>query len=195
LNERRKKIEITDVVFIGLFAAVVYGGQWLRIPIPTPIGNTAINFGNVFCLVAGFMLGPLRGGLSAGIGSYIFNLTHPAHFNVLPFQLVLRFVHAFVCGLIAGRGKNLAWKYAAAVAGQSAYIVLLMTQRYWWDAITVKGSAPAVAWAEVVVGLPVSLFNGVMAVVIAVPLALAMQKALGGVPLYRKFAAGRNNGG
>jgi len=188
-NNMKKKttINIADIVLVGLFAAVVYGGQWLRVPVPTPLGPTAVNFGNVFCLLAGLVIGPVRGGFSAGIGSYIFNLTHPIHFDVLPFQLFLRFAHASVCGAIAKRGKNLAWKYSAAVTGQLTYIALLMLKRFWWDGILVKGSAPAVAWAEVAVGLPVSLVNGVMAVIIAVPLALALQKALVGMPLYQKF--------
>jgi uncharacterized membrane protein len=125
------------------------------------------------------MLGPVRGGLSAGIGSYIFNLTSAGHFNVLPFQFVFRFAHAFVCGLIAKRGKNLAWMYAAAVAGQLTYIILLMLQRYWYDAIIVRQLTHTEAWIAVIpVHLPPSLINGIVAVAAAVPLALALQKAM-----------------
>jgi uncharacterized membrane protein len=176
-----KRITVYDIVVVGLFAALVYGGQWLRVPFPTPAGTSAISLGNIFCLLAGFMLGPLRGGLAAGLGSMLFNLTNPIFIIYWPFTLVFRFAHAFICGLIAKHGKNLAWKYAAAVAGQSAYFILLMAQRYWYDGIILHGLLPEAAWASVVAShMPVSLFNGVIAVLSAPPLAVALTTALKG---------------
>jgi uncharacterized membrane protein len=184
----KNQINITDIVLIGLFAAVVYGGQWLRVPVPTPVGETAINLGNIFVLLAGFILGPVRGGLSAGIGSYIFNLTHPVYYSVLPFQFFFRFAHAFVCGLVAKRFKKLAWLYVAAVAGQLTYIVLFMLQRYWYNAVFESGlTRGEAAWIATAPSLPPSIVNGIVAVIIAVPLVFSIEKALGGVPLYRRF--------
>ena len=176
----KKPINITDIVLIGLFAAVVHGGQYIRFTIPTPIGNTAISLGNIFVLLSGFILGPVRGGLAAGIGSYLFSLTYAGHFNVIPFQLVLRFAQAFVCGLLAR--KSLGSRYAAAIAGQATYIALLFTQWFFWESLVVKGLYPvealillfAVPFGPVVTWV----INGVIAVAVVVPLVPVIKNAL-----------------
>ena len=59
---------------IGLMAAVVFVvTMFLSIRIPTPTGTTMIKLANAFVLLCGLLLGPVRGGLAAGIGSMIFD--------------------------------------------------------------------------------------------------------------------------
>jgi uncharacterized membrane protein len=181
MRKSKKSINITDIVLVGLFAAVVHGGQYIRFTIPTPTGNTAISLGNIFVLLSGFILGPVRGGLAAGIGSYLFSLTNAGHFNVIPFQFVLRFAQAFVCGLLAKEG--LARRYIAAVAGQVTYIVLLFAQWFFWESLVVKGMMPVEALIAIFAAPPIPpfvswLINGVIAVAVVAPLVPAIRNAL-----------------
>jgi len=175
-----KKIKTSDIVIIGLFAAVVFGGQFLRYNITTPIGPTAINLGNILILLAGFLLGPLRGGLASGIGAMLYNFKNPLLLPYWPFTLIYRSIHSFVCGLAAKRGKRLIWMYIAAAAGQAVYIVLFLAQRFLWDGVIVLRLYPAEAFVLLATPAVTSLINGVIAVIAAPPLALALQKALKG---------------
>ena len=62
----RGKKTIYQVAGIGVFAALVFVSSMISIPIPVAIGSvTRIHLGNIFCLLSGFILGPVGGGLAA----------------------------------------------------------------------------------------------------------------------------------
>ncbi len=217
MEKTKKTVGVADIVMVGLFSALVFAASWLQISIPTPLGNTRIHLGNVLCLLSGFMLGALRGGLAAGVGSMLFDFTNPLYIASAPFTLVFKFIMGFLCGLVGSRVRDaekvkyrvlnaetgalafnvtkkqndFVYKVAAAVTGQFTYIILYLGKGYYWDALTVQKSSPEAAWIDVIVGkAPVSLFNGLLAVIISVPLAIALQKALKGVPLMKRLRKG-----
>ena len=88
------KKAIYRITLTAVFAALVFVSSMLSVPIPVAIGDvTRIHLGNIFCLLSGFVLGPLAGGLAAGLGSALYDLTlslihishgaeHPAHQHV-----------------------------------------------------------------------------------------------------------------
>ena len=79
----KEKITIREITLVGLMAAMVYvTSAFLQIPIPTAIGNTRLHMGNVMCQLSGLLLGPVLGGLAAGIGSAFFDLTNPAYITL-----------------------------------------------------------------------------------------------------------------
>ncbi len=213
MEKTKKTVGIADIVLVGLFSALVFAASWLQINIPTPLGNTRIHLGNVLCLLSGFMLGALRGGLAAGVGSMLFDFTNPIYIASAPFTLVFKFLMGFLCGLIGSRVRDaekvkyrvlnaetdtlafnvtkkqndFVYKVVAAVTGQLTYSLLYLAKGYYWDALIVNNSTPEVAWADVIRKAPITLFNGLLAVIISVPLAIALQKALKGVPLRIKL--------
>ena len=66
--ERRTKIY--RIAAIGVFAALTFAGNKIEVPIPVAIGDISrIHFGNIVCLLSGFVLGPIGGGLAAGRGA------------------------------------------------------------------------------------------------------------------------------
>ena len=70
MESKKKAFSLYDIVMIGLMAAVVFVvTMFLSIRIPTPTGTTMIKLANAFVLLCGLLLGPVRGGLAAGIGS------------------------------------------------------------------------------------------------------------------------------
>ena len=90
---------------IGLMAAVVFVvTMFLSIRIPTPTGTTMIKLANAFVLLCGLLLGPVRGGLAAGIGSMIFDLMTPEYAPEAWITFLRFFLMAWLCGVIAYAG-------------------------------------------------------------------------------------------
>ena len=87
---RKQQLTILQIAMTGLMAALVFVSSMIQIPIPLPVGNTRLHLGNVFCLLAGFLLGALRGGLAAGLGSFFFDLLNQQYLPSSPFTFVFK---------------------------------------------------------------------------------------------------------
>lgn len=112
MESKKKAFSLYDIVMIGLMAAVVFVvTMFLSIRIPTPTGTTMIKLANAFVLLCGLLLGPVRGGLAAGIGSMIFDLMTPEYAPEAWITFLRFFLMAWLCGVIAYAGaaaaKNL----------------------------------------------------------------------------------------
>ncbi|MDL2288870.1 ECF transporter S component [Oscillospiraceae bacterium OttesenSCG-928-F05] len=171
-----KRTVLYSLVSVGFMAALTFVGSMIQIPIPTPIDNTRIHLGNVFCLLGGLLLGPLYGGLSAGIGSMFFDLTNPLYIASAPFTFAFKFLMAALCGLVAkGRGK--VFKIVGAACGAFAYVLLYLAKSFLENVFVLQVELPVV-FASVSVKAVTSSINGVLAVIIAVPLYYALSAAL-----------------
>lgn len=186
----RKSITIYDIIGVGFLAALVFVGSQLSISIPTAVGNTRIHFGNIFCLLAGFLLGGWRGGLAAGLGSMLYDFTNPLYIASAPFTFVFKFMMAFVCGTICFRdhrpSRNLPRTIVAGVAGSLTYVVLYLGKNFLEDLFFLR-TEMATALIDMGTKAPVSLINGAIAVAVAVPLAFALRAGLLHTPLYRRM--------
>ena len=58
------------IVLIGVMAAMIVVVTFFRFPL---LGSK-IHFANAMCLLAGLLLGPVGGGLAAGIGSFLYDV-------------------------------------------------------------------------------------------------------------------------
>ncbi|MGL5435045.1 MAG: ECF transporter S component [Lachnospiraceae bacterium] len=178
-----EKVTIQKMCLVGLMAAMVYvASAFLQIPIPTVIGNTRLHMGNVMCLLSGLLLGPLCGGMAAGIGSAFFDLTNPAYISSAPFTFVFKFLMAWLCGrlyLSFRHKRNIVfYSVVAAAAGNLLYIVLYLGQSFFEAAVFLQQPVAGVVLSVIQKGT-VSTMNGVIAVIAAVPLSLAIRPALG----------------
>jgi uncharacterized membrane protein len=174
-----KRITIRQVALIGILSAMVYvTSAFLQIPIPTAIGNTRLHMGNVMCLLSGLLLGPVYGGLAAGIGSMFFDLLNPAYIASAPFTFAFKFTMAWVCGQLAHRqpAKN-GWLIAGAVLGAMTYVILYLSKSFLGDYLVLGMPFDAV-WISVTQKAVVSITNGVIASAVSVPLYLALRPAL-----------------
>lgn len=173
-----------NIALTGLMGALVLVGTYLNIPIPVLGDRTMIGLGNVFCILSGLMLGPVYGGAAAGIGSFIFDLIG-GWASSAPFTLVFKFIMAFVCGVIAYGGdktaKSVKRLIAAAVSGSLTYSFLYITKSY-MEAALLGNAAQAIQTIVITKG-SVSLTNAVIADVIAIPLFIAIRKALDHAPI------------
>jgi len=178
-----KNNSVLKITFVGLMAALVFAASYMRIIIPLSLGgNTAaIHFGNIFCVLSGLFFGPLYGGLAAGIGSAVYDLTNPLYISSMPFTLVFKFTLAAVCGKVAhsnGRGANdTKFNIIGAAAGSVAYIILYLGRDFLNNILFLKLQlAPTL----VMTGQKAiaSSFNAILAVVISIPVYMVLKKAL-----------------
>ncbi len=177
-----KKLSIRQVAFVGIMAALVYvASAFLQINIPTAIGSTRLHMGNVMCLLSGLLLGPLQGGLAAGIGSMFFDLTNPLYIASAPFTFAFKFLMAWICGIIAHKcGKEVLWKtILGAVIGAVSYVILYLGKSFIEDHFVLGLPLDAVILTVSQKGL-VSTVNGIIAAVVSVPLYMTLR------PLLRK---------
>lgn len=176
----KRKVSVREITIVGLMAAIVYvASAFLQFPIPTVIGNTRLHMGNVMCLLSGLLLGPVWGGLSAGIGSAFFDLTNPAYITSAPFTFVFKFLMAWICGTIYGKrkGNMVLLSSIASVAGAVSYVVLYLAKSFFESYVFLQLPFEAVFLSVVQKGI-VSLINGIVAVIVAVPLSMAIRPAI-----------------
>lgn len=170
---------IKKLAFTGLMAALVFvTSKFLSIPLPTAIGNTRLHMGNVMCLLSGLLLGPVQGGLAAGIGSMIFDLLDPQYITSAPFTFAFKFAMAWICGMIAVYGSDTKkWRYIlGSFTGAFSYVVLYLSKTFIENRIL--GYELETVLITVAQKAGVSTVNGILAAAISVPLAFALRPAV-----------------
>lgn len=180
------KSTTVNLAFTGMLAALVMVSFYISITLPTS-GKSMISLGNVFCIFSGLILGPIYGGLAAGLGGFLYDILKSwADTCVLTF--VTKFVMAFVCGLIAWgihgkllnssdpQKKQLPRVIAAAVIGSLCYSVLYLTHGV-IEGVLIGNTADALQ-TIMTVKLGVTITNGIIADIIAVPLFYVIRTAL-----------------
>ena len=172
---------IYRVTLTAVFAALVFVSSMLSVPIPVAIGDvTRIHLGNIFCLLSGFVLGPVGGGLAAGLGSALYDMTNPAYIASAPFTFVFKFLLAAVCSWAAyargSRAENHGQNILAAIAGSATYMVLYLGKSFIEGMLL--GSALVPVLLSVGTKAVTSSVNAVIAVVVSVPLCAAIRLAL-----------------
>lgn len=177
-----KKIKVKEIALISVMAAAVYvASAFLQLPIPTAIGSTRLHMGNVMCLLSGLLLGPVSGGLSAGIGSMFFDLTNPAYITSAPFSFAFKFIMAWICGrltIILPSNIGLKKKYlAAAASGSLSYVMLYLAKNY-IEHFYVLGMPAEAVLLSLSQKAAVSLTNAIVSVIVTVPLGLALGSAV-----------------
>ncbi len=173
----KKRQALYRIITIGLMAALAYVGNYLQIKIPNGMLVTRIHLGNSMCLLAGLLFGGLSGGLASGIGAALYDLFDPVYIVSAPYTFFSKFAMGFTAGVLRRKGKNEKTSVLiAAICGQLVYIVLYLLKSYL--TIIILGGTSEAAWAAVGTNAITSSINGVLAVIISVPLYFALSRAL-----------------
>lgn len=175
-----RKISTRKIAVAGLLAALTVVGSGLRITLPLDIaGTTSFHLGNIMCALSGILLGPWMGGLAAGLGSAIYDMTNPLYISECWITFLLKGAYGLAAGLVAGRKD---WGYArataATVAGALTYAVLYLSKSYFYSGLFLNGLTPDAAMLTLIGKLPATAFNAVIAIVCAPVLAVTIRKAL-----------------
>ncbi len=184
---------VYKIAMVGVFAALVFVSNMISVPIPVAIGDVSrIHLGNIFCLLSGFVLGPVGGGLAAGIGSALYDVTNPAYIASAPFTFVFKFLLAAVCGWVAYAGKNEGGNHklniCAAAAGSVTYMILYLGKAFVQGLLI--GSEMGAVVTAVATKAVTSSINAVIAVVVSVPLCAVVRAALKKSHLLDKMQRG-----
>ena len=176
-----QKISTRRIAMAGLLAALTMVGSHLRITIPVNIGgNTAFHLGNIMCALSGILLGPWLGGCAAGLGSMLFDMTNPAYISEAWLTFLMKGAYGLAAGLVIRMGGR-SWGYGkatlAASVGAVTYAVLYLLKSF-LNAMIVSGVNADGALIAVMGKLPATIFNGVVAIIFAPILAVAIDRAL-----------------
>ena len=174
---KKSRNTLYSIIIVGLMAALVYVGNYLQIKIPNGGLVTRIHLGNSMCLLAGLLFGRMKGGLASGIGAALFDLFDPVYIVSAPYTFFSKFAMGFTAGHIRKHSKNeKAAVIAAAAVGQLVYILLYLLKTFISQMLL--GEPVEVALKLTGVNAITSTINGILAVVISVPLYFALSKAL-----------------
>ena len=169
-------------------ALIIVSTLWIKFTIP----GTDVMFSTqvFFVLLCGLLLGPVRGGLAAGIGSMIFDLMTPEYAPEAWITFLRFFLMAWLCGVIAYAGAAAAKKFArnlvACLAGAVFSSLLYMLKGI--IELMIGGSALVPAFVANIPKLMTSPPNIVIAVVVAMALLPALQKAMHSTSFGRHMA-------
>ena len=178
---KKSRFTLYRIVIIGLMAAMVFVcTMFLGIRIPTPTGTTQLKTANAICLLTGLLFGGWTGGLAAGIGSALFDLTYPEWAAGAWLTFIFFFAMGAICGGIAhaggAAGKNKARNWLAAVCGAVGYWLLYVGKSIL--VLCLSGSAFSAAFIATVPKMLTGGINAVFAVVVSNLLAALLRPKL-----------------
>lgn len=184
---KNSRFTLYRIVIIGLMAAMVFVcTMFLGIRIPTPTGTTQLKTANAICLLTGLLFGGWTGGLAAGIGSALFDLTYPEWAAGAWLTFIFFFAMGAICGGIAhaggAAGKNKARNWVAAICGAVGYWLL-----YIGKSIVVLCLGGSVFSAAFIANVPKMLtggINAVFAIVVSNLLAALLRPKLESAGIY-----------
>lgn len=165
------------LVLAAMMTALVMVSNYVSIP----TAFSRLHVANAVCILAGMMFGGLRGGVIAGLGSALFDLTYPAYAAEAWITFLTKGTMALVAGLFVNspriRLANRLKLIIGAALGAIAYIALYLGKSYlqlrYVSAVPVDTIAPALLGK-----LSSSLINGLFAVIVAPLLYAALMPAL-----------------
>lgn len=175
-----KKLTTKRIAVAGLMAALTVVGSALRITLPLEIaGTTSFHLGNIICALSGILLGPWLGGLAAGLGSAIYDMTNPLYISECWITFLFKGAYGLAAGLVVQKaGFSYAKSLLATAAGAVSYAVLYLVKSYFYSGLFLNGLTPDAALISVIGKLPATIFNAVVALIVTPILAVAIRKAL-----------------
>ena len=184
-----KPADTRTLALAALLAALCYiGFAFFKIDIPVPgtVEKTAFHLGNVFCVLAALMIGGLWGGMAGAVGMTIGDLL-TGYITSAPKTFFLKLCIGLITGLFAHRifkidkeekGSALTWKVVVScIAGMGFNVVADPIVGYFYKTY-LFGLPQDFAKALAKLSAVTTLFNAVVAVVVASILYLAIRPAL-----------------
>ena len=187
----RSSNTIYRIATIGVLSAMVFAANFLSIP----IGDiTRIHFGNVFCVLSGLLLGPISGGLCAGLGGFFYDLFNPLYAAEAPITFAMKFVLGALVGVIAHSGKsygnNRTKNIIGAVVGSLGYVVVYLFKNFINEYYFLRNPIETVTTKLIIKGTS-SVVNGMTAVIVALILLPVFSRAMKTSGIYQKLFPAR----
>ncbi len=179
--KKNSVFNVRSITLVGVLAACVFVlTKFISFPIPTPLGKTALSLGNTMCILSSLLFGPVIGGLSSGLGNALVDLTDPAWASEFYITFINKFLMAYTAGVVMHLfkfGNEQLRVCLAGLIGAVTYTLLYVAKNI------ISGVLRGFTWQVAIIEtltlkLPVSLVNGVLAVVCAALLFFALRRPL-----------------
>lgn len=184
---------LVRIVFGAVMAAIICVITLFRIP----LGQSKVHFANAMCLLAGLLLGPVTGGLSAGLGSALYDVLFGGYdFLNAAITFVSKFAMAWVTAMLYGAWEKKHSESQAkdtvlplvltCAAGALTYVALYMLKTWifkMWVEPVPADTIPGVLVAKLVP----SLINAAFALVVAPIFYHAVRPALKGAGIWKQL--------
>ena len=146
---QEKSISTRKIVLTALLAALTVVGSGIRVTLPLDIaGTTSFHLGNIMCALSGILLGPWLGGLAAGLGSFLYDMTNPLYVSEAWITFLTKGIYGLFPGLVITAGRK-NWGYgralAGSIAGAATYAVLYLMKTYFYSGLLMHGLTPDAA--------------------------------------------------
>ncbi len=184
MSEKRKQsYDTKTITLIGIMAALVFAGSKIEIRFPTILGVSRFHLGNGLCLLSGYFLGALNGGLAAGFGSFLFDVVF---WGGSPVGWIVTFITKFIMGYAGGfcykkgllkRAGTVPRLIACGIVGEAAYIIGYLIKEFVTYRFIMGSPMEAVA-VMLMEKLVSSLVNAVIAIVVSIVLYTALKPVL-----------------
>lgn len=190
IRERRGKIMKTKkLIFAALFAALTCVATMI-IKVPTPTMGY-IHPGDSIVLLSGFLLGPLYGGLAAGIGS-MFSDLFGGYFSYAPATFVIKMLTAVFASLVyraftkklseVSGGKQAAFTAISGVVGEAFMVFGYFVFEIFLMALAAgdgfSSTSLAAGLASSASGVPFNIVQGLFGVILSTILYPLLKKPL-----------------
>lgn len=179
---QKSTLTTKKIAFASMLAALTVVGSAIRVTLPLEIaGTTSFHLGNIMCALSGILLGPWLGGLSAGLGSAIYDMMNPLYISECWITFLTKGAYGLAAGAVAWSGHK-KWGYgkatAAAMTGALTYAALYLAKSFFYSGMLLSGLTAQAASLNVITKLPATTFNAAVAVIFAPVLAVSIRKAL-----------------
>ena len=199
MNQSKNREMVLKLCVASMMTALVTVFSGMRIMLPLAVGGvTAFQLGNIMCTLSGLLLGPWWGFAAAGLGSFIYDLTHGYYASEALITFFIKGVYGIVAGLVMHivfvrllkkERDSYVSMLASSACAALAFLVVYSVKVYFYNGMFVEGfTTPVQCWALIVAKLPATLFNGAVAVIFAPILGAALLKALKAAHLNRMLA-------
>ena len=195
IHESKETKLLVKLCVAAMMAALVFAGNYMRVKIPVSLGGTtAFTLANILCALSGLLLGPWWGGLAAGLGSAIFDMLDPEYIVEAPITFVTKGMYGLVAGLVLYYlFRNAKEKYGpqliATACAAVCYMVVYSVKVFFYNGMLIQGLPGAdQCWLLVLSKMPATVFNGVVAMVGAPILGVAVMKALRSAHMGKRLA-------
>ncbi len=141
------------------------------------------------------LLGPWLGFFSAGLDSFLCDLTSPYFGMEAPITLLTKGMYGMVASLvlyfvfvrlIRRKSESFAAQLVSTIAAAAVYLVLYSVKNFFYNGMLIQGYVSAgQCWALVVTQLPASIVNAVLAMIFTPILGTVLLKALKSARLNR----------
>lgn len=187
--EKKTRFNAKTLALVGVLSALVFALSSVSIQ----IGDISrIHFGNIMCLLSGLLFGPFVGGIAAGFGSMLFDLSNPLYIAEFWITFLTKFAMGFAAGwLVRHMPEKMPTpaRYGFSALGASTLYVALYLVKSAIIQYFVMGNAWDAVVPIVLTKAAISGLNALIAVAASMLLAPVLRTALNSAGLFRNSKA------